>query len=55
MWYSGLKRLVRAARKLSWQTDKRVQSLKVQYLQLFYENEKCLGPTPAEAIKVGIL
>jgi hypothetical protein len=31
MWYSGLKRLVRAARKLSWQTDKRVQSLKVQY------------------------
>lgn len=55
MWYSGLKRLVRAARKLSWQTDKRIQSLKVQYLQLFYENEKCLGPTPAEAIKVGIL
>lgn len=52
MWYSGLVRLVRAARRLSWQTDKRVQCLKVQYLQLFYENEKCLGPTPAEAIKV---
>lgn len=52
MWYSGLKCLIAGAEKLRWQTDKRIQWLKTQYLQLYYENEKCQGPTPAEAIKV---
>lgn len=52
IWLQGLKKLVVAAHKLKWQTDKRIQFLKVQYLQLFYENERCMGPTPAEAIKV---
>ena len=54
IWLIGLQKLVRAFHKLQWQTDKRVQHLKTQYLQLFYENERCQGPTPAEAIKVGV-
>lgn len=51
-WICGLQKLVKAAHRLTLQTDKRVQLLKNQYLQLYYENEKCQGPTPAEAIKV---
>ncbi|XP_060069522.1 uncharacterized protein LOC132549598 [Ylistrum balloti] len=52
IWLLGLQRLIKAAHKLRRQTDKRIQLLKNQYLQLYYENEKCVGPTPAEAIKV---
>ncbi|CAG5116825.1 unnamed protein product, partial [Candidula unifasciata] len=50
-WYQGLCKLRVAAVKLKNQMDKRVQWLKQQYLQLYYEGEKCQGPTPAEAIK----
>lgn len=52
IWLTGLRRIINAFQKMRWQTDKRIQHLKFQYLQLFYEGEKCLGPTPAEAIKV---
>ncbi|XP_041369675.1 1-phosphatidylinositol 4,5-bisphosphate phosphodiesterase epsilon-1-like [Gigantopelta aegis] len=52
IWYHGLRRLVEGTHKLRLQTDKRLQWLKIQYLQLYYENERCTGPTPAEAIKV---
>ncbi|XP_071091113.1 1-phosphatidylinositol 4,5-bisphosphate phosphodiesterase epsilon-1-like [Haliotis cracherodii] len=52
IWYHGLKCLVRASHKLQYQTDKKLQWLKQQYLQLYYDSEKCQGPTPAEAIKV---
>ncbi|KAK0044969.1 1-phosphatidylinositol 4 5-bisphosphate phosphodiesterase epsilon-1-like isoform X1, partial [Biomphalaria pfeifferi] len=50
-WYQGLCRLKAAAGKLRQQMDKRILWLKQQYLQLYYEGEKCQGPTPAEAIK----
>lgn len=52
LWYLGLQKLVCAVKKLHRQTEKCVQWLKLQYLQLYYECEKCQGPTPAEAIKV---
>ncbi len=35
-----------------WHTDQRIQWLKEQYLQLYYEADRKQGPTPAEAIKV---
>lgn len=52
IWLTGLRKIINAFQKMRWQTDKRIQHLKFQYLQLFYEGEKCQGPTPAEAIKV---
>ncbi|KAH3786899.1 hypothetical protein DPMN_165014, partial [Dreissena polymorpha] len=52
MWYQGLTTICHAVKKLHRQTDKRIQWLKMQYLQLYYDNEKCQGPTPAEAIRV---
>lgn len=51
-WYQGLKTICQAVTKLHKQTDKRIQWLKMQYLQLYYDSEKCQGPTPAEAIRV---
>ncbi|GFR82920.1 phosphoinositide phospholipase C [Elysia marginata] len=51
-WYRGLRSLRLAAARVRAQMDKRVLWLKQQYLQLYYENEKCQGPTPAEAVKV---
>ena len=54
-WYHGLCKLCQAAYRLRRQIDKRIQWLKIQYLQLYYENEKCQGPTPAEAITVSTL
>lgn len=53
MWYQGLQKLCFGVRRLHRQTDKRIQWLKSQYLQLYYDNERCQGPTPAEAIRVG--
>ncbi|GFN90736.1 phosphoinositide phospholipase c [Plakobranchus ocellatus] len=50
-WYRGLQALRLAATRVRSQMDKRVLWLKQQYLQLYYENEKCQGPTPAEAVK----
>ncbi|XP_062591377.1 uncharacterized protein LOC134252848 isoform X1 [Saccostrea cucullata] len=52
IWLTGLRKIINAFQKMRWQTDKRIQHLKFQYLQLFYEGEKCQGPTPAEAIKI---
>ena len=49
----GLKKLVRAVLiQRKFHTDRRIQWLKEQYLQLYYENGREHGPTPAEAIKV---
>lgn len=55
VWYKGLRRIVHAAaiQRLR-HTDRRMQWLKEQYLQLYFENERCHGPTPAEAIKVSL-
>ena len=52
--------VTRALQKLSravlilrrFHSDRRTQWLKEQYLQLYYENRRQHGPTPAEAIKV---
>lgn len=52
MWYQGLQTICQAVKKLHKQTDKRIQWLKIQYLQLYYDSEKCQGPTPADAILV---
>lgn len=52
VWARGLRKLVKAAQKLKLQTDRRIHWLKVQYLKLYFEYDKCQGPTPAEAIKV---
>ena len=52
-FYSGLRKLVRAVHiQKRYHTDRRIQWLKEQYLQLYYENAREHGPTPAEAIKV---
>ncbi len=54
IWYKGLRRLVHVAHCLRRRhTDRRVQWLKEQYLHLYYESDALLGPTPAEAIRVG--
>ena len=53
VWYRGLRRLVRTAHLLRRkQSDRRALWLKDQYLQLYYENDRKHGPTPAQAIKV---
>jgi len=44
--------VLRAQRKLSQVKDKRLFWLKEQYLKLYFEDEDCSGPKPAEAIKV---
>jgi hypothetical protein len=58
IWQRGLSRLVSAWRA-KWRrggdVDFRVQWLQEQYLQLYFENGRCHGPTPAEAIRVGVV
>lgn len=43
---------MRAQRRLASVSDKRLSWLKEQYLKLYFEDEACSGPKPAEAIKV---
>ncbi|GAB6024048.1 hypothetical protein CHUAL_008768 [Chamberlinius hualienensis] len=52
LWYRGLQSVVMGLRRQKQLTDRRGHWLKEQYLQLYYEKGLCLGPTPAEAIKV---
>lgn len=56
LWYSGLQKLVQGVtiqrRSI---TDRRMLWLKEQYLQLYFESDKCQGPIPAEAIRVSPL
>ena len=58
IWLRALRRLVRATiSQRRKHCDRRLQWLKHQYLQLYFESaanggDKCHGPTPAEAIKV---
>ena len=53
IWRRGLFRLIRAAqRQTRLCADRRVQWLKEQYLQMYFDANQCTGPTPAEAIKV---
>ena len=52
LWFRSLRRLQRAAARVRQLTDRRSLWLKQQYLLLYYDSEKCAGPTPADAIKV---
>ncbi|XP_064077346.1 1-phosphatidylinositol 4,5-bisphosphate phosphodiesterase epsilon-1-like isoform X2 [Macrobrachium nipponense] len=52
LWCQGLQVLVRAQRRLASISDKRLYWLKEQYLKLYFEDEACSGPKPAEAIKI---
>jgi len=54
LWKRGLSRLVAASQRRGRRSDqdRRVQWLKEQYLQLYFDAGRCHGPTPAEAIRV---
>ena len=54
LWFVGLRKL-HAASCVQKQrvADRRLQWLKKQYLNLYFEEGKCQGPTAADAIKVG--
>jgi len=53
IWLRCLEGLVRAVQMLHRrQPDRRIPWLKEQYLSLYYEGSRCVGPTSAEAIKV---
>ncbi|XP_069959980.1 1-phosphatidylinositol 4,5-bisphosphate phosphodiesterase epsilon-1 isoform X3 [Cherax quadricarinatus] len=52
LWCQGLQVLVHAQRRLASVSDKRLYWLKEQYLKLYFEDEACSGPKPAEAIKI---
>ncbi|RWS26337.1 1-phosphatidylinositol-4:5-bisphosphate phosphodiesterase epsilon-1-like protein, partial [Leptotrombidium deliense] len=51
-WSDGLKTVFHHLKKQKNLIDQRILWLKNRYLQLYYENGVCVGPTPAEAIKV---
>ncbi|XP_038070793.1 uncharacterized protein LOC119739790 isoform X2 [Patiria miniata] len=53
LWAYGLQALIRAIRKhRMFNADRRIVWLQREYLNLFFEDGKCVGPTPLEAIKV---
>ncbi|KAB7506835.1 1-phosphatidylinositol 4,5-bisphosphate phosphodiesterase epsilon-1, partial [Armadillidium nasatum] len=52
LWCHSLQMLVKAQRQLLKVSDKRLYWLKEQYLKLYFENEPCSKPKPAEAIKI---
>ena len=51
MFYSE-QQLLLAQKQLARVSDKRLYWLKEQYLKLYFENDPCSKPKPAEAIKV---
>ena len=51
IWADGLKSILKQLQIQKNLSDQRVLWLKSKYLQLYYQNEACVGPTPAEAIK----
>ncbi|XP_023223275.1 1-phosphatidylinositol 4,5-bisphosphate phosphodiesterase epsilon-1-like isoform X2 [Centruroides sculpturatus] len=48
----GLSQVVGLLRQQYQLSDQRINWLKERYLQLYFEDQACFGPTPAEAIKV---
>lgn len=52
VFHAGLRSVVKALRRVLGKPDRRLFWLKEQYLQLFYEEGKCLAPTMADAIRV---
>lgn len=51
LWAQGLKLILKQLALQKNLSDQRLCWLKSKYLQLYYQNEACIGPTPAEAIK----
>lgn len=51
-WVDGLRSVLQLIGRQKKLCDQRVLWLKEKYLQLYYENCNCNGPTPAEAIRV---
>jgi len=55
VWLRGLTHLVHGTLlQKRRHSDRRLHWLKQQYLQLYFDNNKCHGPTPVDAIKVNI-
>lgn len=52
IWAEGLRAVRRLLTKQKQLCDQRILWLKERYLQLYYEDSACIGPTPAEAIRV---
>ncbi|KAL3193090.1 hypothetical protein MRX96_058588 [Rhipicephalus microplus] len=52
IWYDSLRRLVSMLKQQRQLCDARIHWLKESYLQLYFREQCCIGPTPAEAIKV---
>lgn len=52
VWYDSLRRLLAMLKQQRQLCDGRVQWLRESYLQLYFREQSCIGPTPAEAIKV---
>lgn len=52
VWYNTLRRLVVMLKQQRQLCDGRIDWLKESYLQLYFRQQNCIGPTPAEAIKV---
>ena len=52
-WYRGIRSLLHGVQlQRSRQTDRRINWLREQYLHLYFEDDKCQGPNPADAIRV---
>ena len=51
-WVEGLRSTLHLIQKQKKLCDQRMLWLKEKYLQLYYEEAACTGPTPAEAIQV---
>jgi phosphatidylinositol phospholipase C epsilon len=54
IWLTGLRSVVKSFRRVLGKPDRRLMWLKEQYLQLYFEDGKCLSPTMADAIRVRI-
>lgn len=52
IWIEGLKSILRLLRNQKLLIDQRITWLKEKYLQSYYEESMCQGPTIAEAIRI---
>lgn len=50
-WKTGLEQIVKELKKQLGCSDRRMLWLKRLYLDLYFDNEICMGPTPAKAIQ----
>ncbi|OTF78798.1 hypothetical protein BLA29_007230, partial [Euroglyphus maynei] len=52
IWAQGLRSILKLLQNQKRLTDQRITWLKEKYLQAYYEESGCKGPTPAEAIRM---